>query len=136
MEQKRNLLPHFQRKTEQECSGMLGSAKWSYSPHKAAECIPIGFLPSTGHPVHLFIQQIFSELLPCARHYSRHWGNRCEPHRQNFMLSLGLPPSKTFNSIKKILISILELLIESFLHVSTVYQALEITYIINIVSLI
>lgn len=80
---------------------MLGSAKWSYSPHKAAECIPIGFLPSTGHPVHLFIQQIFSELLPCARHYSRHWGNRCEPHRQNFMLSLGLPPSKTFNSIKK-----------------------------------
>lgn len=101
MEQKRNLLPHFQRKTEQECSGMLGSAKWSYSPHKAAECIPIGFLPSTGHPVHLFIQQIFSELLPCARHYSRHWGNRCEPHRQNFMLSLGLPPSKTFNSIKK-----------------------------------
>ena len=48
-----------------------------------------------------FIQQIFSELLPCARHYSRHGGNRCEPHRQNFMPSLGLPPSKTFNQKKK-----------------------------------
>ena len=76
---------------------MLGSAKWSYLPHKAAESILIRFLPAAGHPIHLFIQQIFTELLPCARHYSRHWGNRCEAHRQKFMPSLGLPPSKTFN---------------------------------------
>lgn len=50
-------------------------------PHKSSESFPAGFLPSIGHPIPSFIQQIFIGHLLYVRHCSKH--NRSENTDKN-----------------------------------------------------